>query len=436
MTVSHATDDAVSSHPISQVGIVGLGYVGLPLALAFGRVMPTLGFDINPAKVEAYQRQCDPTGEQSQADFQAAQQLTFTTDASELARCQQLIVAVPTPITSAKLPDLAPLEQVSALIGQHMRPDTLVIFESTVYPGVTEEICGPILAQFGKPFRLGYSPERVNPGDKQRPLTEIVKIVSGEDPVTLAEVSALYQRVITAGVHEAPSIKVAEAAKILENTQRDVNIALMNEFALICQRLQIDTTAVLEAAGTKWNFLKFHPGLVGGHCIGVDPYYLTYRAQQVGLHADLMVAARQINDSMGFFIAQQCVKQLCQHGVDMRTARVLILGLTFKENCADTRNTRVIDIIQELQSYGVTVEVVDPVADQNEAVHEYGLHLQSLKDCAPAHALIVAVAHDAFRKLSLNELRKSVHEPALLFDVKALFDTDAVAAAGFKGWRL
>ena len=418
------------------VAIVGLGYVGLPLALAFGRKIKTIGFDINAEKIAAYKNQTDPTGEMDSASFATSTQLTFSHDPAALAAADFIITAVPTPINNAKTPDLSPVESATNLIAAHMKSGATVIFESTVYPGVTEEICLPILAATGKAFRLGYSPERINPGDKARPLESIMKIVSGQDAATLADVSALYQLIITAGVHEAPSIKVAEAAKILENTQRDVNIALMNEFALICQRAGIDTQEVLEAAGTKWNFLKFYPGLVGGHCIGVDPYYLTFRAEQLGYHVDLMMAARHINDSMGIHIAQNCIKMLCQNGVAVGKATVLVLGLTFKENCSDTRNTRVIDIIQELQSFGVNVQVVDPVADAAEAHHEYQLELTSFEQVKHADAVIAAVSHDVFKTLSIPQLKAKCADNTPFLDVKGSFDRDALTQAGFQVWRL
>ncbi|WP_410210538.1 nucleotide sugar dehydrogenase [Aquirhabdus sp.] len=418
------------------VAIVGLGYVGLPLALAFGRQLRTIGFDINADKISAYQQKIDPTGEMDTEHFIASTQITFTHDPADLAAADFIITAVPTPINNAKLPDLSPVESASRLIATHMKDGATVIFESTVYPGVTEEICKPILAASNKSFRLGYSPERINPGDKARPLESIMKIVSGQDAATLADVSALYRLIITAGVHEAPSIKVAEAAKILENTQRDVNIALMNEFALICQRAGIDTQEVLEAAGTKWNFLKFFPGLVGGHCIGVDPYYLTFRAEQLGYHADLMMAARHINDSMGIHIAQNCIKMLCQNGTPVGKATVLVLGLTFKENCSDTRNTRVIDIIQELQSYGVTVHVVDPVADAAEVKHEYQLDLIDFGQIKHVDAVIAAVSHDQFKSLSIEQLKQKTIGQTPFLDVKGSFNRDQLEQAGFKVWRL
>lgn len=418
------------------VAIVGLGYVGLPLALAFGRKIKTIGFDINAEKIAAYKNHTDPTSEMDSASFASSTQLTFSHDPAALAAADFIITAVPTPINNAKTPDLSPVESATNLIAAHMKSGATVIFESTVYPGVTEEICLPILAATGKEFRLGYSPERINPGDKARPLESIMKIVSGQDAATLADVSALYRLIITAGVHEAPSIKVAEAAKILENTQRDVNIALMNEFALICQRAGIDTQEVLEAAGTKWNFLKFYPGLVGGHCIGVDPYYLTFRAEQLGYHADLMMAARHINDSMGIHIAQNCIKMLCQNGVAVGKATVLVLGLTFKENCSDTRNTRVIDIIQELQSFGVNVQIVDPIADAAEVRHEYQLELTDFAQIKQADAVIAAVSHDVFKTLSIQQLKEKCVDHTPFLDVKGSFNREALTQAGFKVWRL
>lgn len=418
------------------VAIVGLGYVGLPLALAFGRVMNTIGFDINQNKITAYQNQEDPTGEMQKEHFSASQHIQFTASPADLAQADFIITAVPTPINNAKLPDLSPVESASRLIADNMKAGATVIFESTVYPGVTEEICQPILEASDKAFRLGYSPERINPGDKARPLESIVKIVSGQDAETLADISALYQLIIKAGVHEAPSIKVAEAAKILENTQRDVNIALMNEFALICHRAGIDTQDVLTAAGTKWNFLKFYPGLVGGHCIGVDPYYLTFRAEQLGFHADLMMAARHINDGMGSHIAQACIKMMCKINTVIGKSTVLILGMTFKENCADTRNTRVIDIIDELIGYGITVKVVDSVADAQEALHEYGLHLDQLEDISHFDAVIAAVSHEEFAQLSIADLKAKAPQQAPFLDIKGQFDREQLIQAGFSVWRL
>ncbi|MBU1396544.1 MAG: nucleotide sugar dehydrogenase, partial [Gammaproteobacteria bacterium] len=342
---------------MSVVAVVGLGYVGLPLAVEFGKKMTTIGYDLSLEKIEAYRRFCDPTGEVSADDLKAATQLTVTSDPADLAKADFIIVAVPTPVDAAHIPDFSPLVGSSTTVGQYMKKGATVIYESTVYPGATEEVCIPILEkQSGmkwlQDFHVGYSPERVNPGDKERTITKIVKVVSGDDAATLDKVAALYGSVITAGVHRASSIKVAEAAKVIENTQRDLNIALMNELSLIFHRLGIDTLEVLKAAGTKWNFLPFRPGLVGGHCIGVDPYYLTHKADMLGYHPQVILAGRRINDGMGAYVAQETVKNMIANGVQVKGAKVNVLGLTFKENCPDLRNSKVVDVIRELQSFG------------------------------------------------------------------------------------
>ena len=424
------------------VAVVGLGYVGLPLALAFGRVMPTVGFDVAEAKVRAYREGYDPTGEMEPELFARAGQLRFTTSPDELGQADYIVVAVPTPVDNAHQPDLTPVERASETVGRHMKRGATVIFESTVYPGVTEEVCVPILEResglvCGQDFKVGYSPERVNPGDREHRLETIVKVVSGQDEETLERVATLYERIIEAGVHRAPSIKVAEAAKVIENTQRDLNIALMNELAVIFHRLGIDTMDVLEAAGTKWNFLPFRPGLVGGHCIGVDPYYLTYRAEMSGYHPDVILAGRQINDGMGRFVAEQTVKRMIAAGERVKGARVLVLGLTFKEDCADLRNSRVIDVIRELEEYGVEVLVHDPVADADEARREYGVELVALDAAAPVDAVVAAVAHREIAALDPARLAALGREPGIPFmDVKSAFDRQALAAAGFSVWRL
>ena len=424
------------------VAVVGLGYVGLPLALAFGRVMRTIGFDISAGKIAAYRQGVDPTREQDAAEFRAAGQLEFTDEARRLGEADIIIAAVPTPLTAAKQPDLEPLRAASETIGRHMRAGALVIFESTVYPGVTEEFCGPILAEVsglrqGVDFKLGYSPERINPGDRERRLPDIVKVVAAQDDESLERAAQLYESVVDAGVHRAPSIRVAEAAKVIENTQRDLNIALMNELAIIFGRLGIDTRAVLEAAGTKWNFLPFQPGLVGGHCIGIDPYYLTYRAQLAGYQPQVILAGRQINDGMGKYVAEQTVKQMIALDLPVRGAEVLVLGITFKENCGDVRNTRVIDIVEELQSYGVSVRVHDPLADAADVRHEYGLELCDLDALPKLSAVVAAVAHDAVRDLEpewLASLKCADRIP--LMDVKGVFDRAAWDRQGFQLWRL
>ncbi len=362
---------------MTVVAVVGLGYVGLPLAVEFGRKHRTIGFDLSQAKVDAYRRHVDPTGEVSSEDLKAATRLEPTTDAAALKEADFVVVAVPTPVDDAHNPDFSPLVGSSTSVGRNLKPGAVIVYESTVYPGATEEVCIPILEResgltWKKDFFVGYSPERINPGDREHTLTRIVKVVSGDTPQTLEKVAAMYGSIITAGVHKASSIKVAEAAKVIENTQRDLNIALMNELSLIFHRIGIDTLEVLHAAGTKWNFLPFRPGLVGGHCIGVDPYYLTFKAEKLGYHPQVILAGRRINDGMGKFVAEQTVKQMIQAGFPVKGSHVNVLGLTFKENCPDLRNSKVIDVIHELESYGVTVHVHDPVALPEEAKHEYG----------------------------------------------------------------
>ena len=369
------------------VGVVGLGYVGLPLAVEFGKKVRTIGFDLSQAKIDAYRRHVDPTGEVSTEDLKAAHRLEVSTDASRLKEADVVIVAVPTPIDEAHQPDFSPLVGASIAVGRHLKKGATVVYESTVYPGATEEVCIPLLEResglkWKKDFFVGYSPERINPGDREHTLTRIVKVVSGDTPETLERVARTYELVITAGVHRASSIAVAEAAKVIENTQRDLNIALMNELALIFHKIGIDTLEVLQAAGTKWNFLPFRPGLVGGHCIGVDPYYLTHKADKLGYHPQVILAGRRINDGMGKYVAEQTVKNLIRGGRSVKGAKVAVLGLTFKENCPDLRNSRVIDIIRELESYGVEVSVHDPLADAAEAMHEYGVTLHVMGGAA------------------------------------------------------
>ena len=425
----------------TTVAVVGLGYVGLPLAVEFGKHFPTIGFDLSAAKVDAYRKGVDPTGEVSAAELQSARQLVVTTDPVELRQADFVIVAVPTPVDDAHQPDFRPLLGASETVGRNLKRGATVVFESTVYPGATEEICIPVMEKHSglvwkKDFWVGYSPERINPGDKERTLTRIVKVVSGDTPETLARVSEMYGRIVTAGVYPASSIKVAEAAKVIENTQRDLNIALMNELALIFHRMGIDTTEVLEAAGTKWNFLGFRPGLVGGHCIGVDPYYLTHKADKLGYHPQVILAGRRINDGMGKYIAEQTVKQMIQAGFPVKGAHVLVLGLTFKENCPDLRNSRVIDVIRELASYGATVHVHDPVADAAEARHEYGVELESWESLPRAHAVVAAVAHGAFKRLTPDEIMAKLAPGGLYMDVKCQADAGALRALGAKVWRL
>jgi UDP-N-acetyl-D-galactosamine dehydrogenase len=426
---------------MSVVAVVGLGYVGLPLAVEFGKKRKTIGFDLSPAKIESYRGFVDPTGEVSSEDLRAAVQLSVSTDPAALAQADFIIVAVPTPVDAAHQPDFGPLVGASESVGKHMKRGAIVVYESTVYPGATEEVCVPILEKFSgmrwrQDFHVGYSPERINPGDKEHTLTRILKVVSGDDAETLEKVAALYQSIITAGIFRASSIKVAEAAKVIENTQRDLNIALMNELAILFDRIGIDTLEVLQAAGTKWNFLPFRPGLVGGHCIGVDPYYLTHKADKIGYHPQVILAGRRINDGMGKFIAEQTVKHMIHNGSQIKGSRVNVLGLTFKENCPDIRNTRVIDVIHELKSYGMDVHVHDPVPDAEEARHEYGLELEPWDALPRADAIVVAVAHRQFVAKPLGDYLAKVVDKGCFIDVKSQFDMTALRRAGLTVWRL
>lgn len=435
------------------VAIVGLGYVGLPLAVAFGRKLRTIGIDLNKDKIDSYRNGHDPSGEVSADALAAAERLEFTTHTEEVSQATIVIVVVPTPIDDARRPDLRPLESATRAVGRHIQPHTVVVFESTVYPGCTEEVCVPLLenesgmrwsggAEFSdargsdKVFYVGYSPERINPGDKQHRLENIVKVVSGDSRSTLARVSHLYGLIVDAGVHEAASIKVAEAAKVIENTQRDLNIALMNELAIIFDRLGIDTLDVLEAAGTKWNFLPFRPGLVGGHCIGVDPYYLTYKAQSVGYHPQVVLGGRYTNDNMGEFIARQTVKLLASASHPINGATVTVLGLTFKENCPDLRNSKVADVIRELEDFGCLVQVHDPLAEEHEALEEYGISLITRAELKPAHAVVFAVPHAAYLEEGVAGIRSLVCDGGVVVDVKSVLDRDELEAAGVKMWRL
>ena len=426
---------------MTTVAVVGLGYVGLPLAVQFGKQMKTIGFDLNEAKVQSYRSFVDPTGEVSSEELRAATQLQVTTDPKAIAAADFVVVAVPTPIDVARQPDFSPLVGASRLTGRHMKKGVTVVYESTVYPGATEEVCVPILEQesglkWKRDFHVGYSPERINPGDKEHTLTRIVKVVSGDDEQTLEAVAKLYSSVITAGVHRASSIKVAEAAKVIENTQRDLNIALMNELAVIFKKLGIDTLEVLEAAGTKWNFLPFRPGLVGGHCIGVDPYYLTHKAEMLGYHPEVILAGRRINDNMGKFIAEQTVKELIRGGNPVKGANAIVLGLTFKEDVPDLRNSRVIDVINELKAYGMEVFVHDPVSDPAEARHEYAIDLVSWDQLPKADAMIAAVAHTQYLQMPIRELASKLTPNGCFVDVKSKFDSTALRAAGTCVWRL
>jgi UDP-N-acetyl-D-glucosamine/UDP-N-acetyl-D-galactosamine dehydrogenase len=426
---------------MSVVAVVGLGYVGLPLAVEFGKRRETIGLDLSAEKIASYKRFIDPTGELPSSELEAAKHLTVTTDPNELAKADYIIVAVPTPVDVAHKPDFSPLVGSSTSVGKYLKKGAIVVYESTVYPGATEEVCIPVLEKHSglkwmKDFHVGYSPERINPGDKEHTLTKILKIVSGDDAETLEKVAQLYESIITAGVHRASSIKVAEAAKVIENTQRDLNIALMNELALIFDRIGIDTMEVLKAAGTKWNFLPFRPGLVGGHCIGVDPYYLTHKAEMLGYIPQVILAGRRINDSMGKHIAEQTVKKMINAGSQVKGAKVNVLGLTFKENCPDLRNSKVIDIIQELQSYGIDVQVHDPMAESTEAKHEYGITLRSWDELPQADAIVAAVAHKEFLARPMKDYLTKVKGGGCFIDVKCQFDPNTVRESGLSLWRL
>ncbi len=406
------------------IAVVGLGYVGLPLAVEFGRRQDVIGYDINVRRVTELESGHDATLEITEGEFAAANRLRVTADPAELAAADVYIVTTPTPIDEHKQPDLSPLLSASATIGRALRPGNIVIYESTVYPGATEERCVPVLEAesgltFNRDFFVGYSPERINPGDKQHRVSNIVKVTSGSTPETADLVDALYSSIVTAGTHKAPSIRVAEAAKVIENTQRDVNIALINELAVLFNRLGIDTEDVLAAAGTKWNFLNFRPGLVGGHCIGVDPYYLTYKAQEVGYHPEIILAGRRLNDSMGAYVASQLVKRMTKDGMQVRGARVLVLGLTFKENTPDLRNTRVVDILAELAEYGAVAEVHDPWADPDEARERYGVELVGEPVAGSYDAVILAVAHRQFTGLTADDLQRLlVPAGGIVYDLK------------------
>ncbi|HKW80500.1 MAG TPA: nucleotide sugar dehydrogenase [Casimicrobiaceae bacterium] len=423
------------------VAVVGLGYVGLPLAVAFGSRYRTIGYDLSAAKVASYRDGVDPTGEVDAQQFAGASGLSCTADEAALADADFIVVAVPTPVDDAHRPDFGPLLSASASVGRHLKRGATVVFESTVYPGATEEICVPVIEKasgttWKRDFFVGYSPERINPGDKEHTLPRIVKLVSGDTPETLERVAAVYGSIVPAGVHRASSIKVAEAAKVIENTQRDLNIALMNELALIFHKVGIDTLEVLEAAGTKWNFLAFRPGLVGGHCIGVDPYYLTHMADKIGYHPQVILAGRRINDGMGKFIAEQTVKQLIQSGVPVKGAHINVLGLTFKENCPDIRNSRVIDVVHELASYGADVHVHDPVADPDEARREYGIDLVPWDALPRARAIVAAVAHSHFRQRPADDYVGKLERGGLYVDVKCQADAKALRDRGVNVWRL
>jgi UDP-N-acetyl-D-galactosamine dehydrogenase len=423
------------------IAVIGLGYVGLPLVIEFGKVGRTIGYDIATAKVDSCKRGIDPSRELPDEEMRAAVHAEYSSDPKLLAEADVIIIAVPTPVDAAHIPDFTPLIGASKSAGANLKKGAIVVYESTVYPGATEEICIPVLEQasglkWKQDFFVGYSPERINPGDRERTLTTIMKVVSGDTPTTLEVVATMYESIVKPGVHRCTSIKAAEACKVIENTQRDLNIALMNELAIIFDKIGIDTTEVLRAAGTKWNFLKFTPGLVGGHCIGVDPYYLTHKAETLGYHPQVILAGRRINDGMGKYIAEQTIKQMIAGGSYVKGARVNVLGLTFKENCADLRNSKVADVINELKTYGVEVFVHDPYGDPEEALHEYGVRLFSWDDLPRADAIVTAVSHKQFTALGVEDFQQKLIKGGCFIDVKACFDPKPFEAAGIKVWRL
>ncbi len=416
-----------------KIGMIGLGYVGLPLAVEFGRKYPTVGFDINHRRISELQSGNDHTLEVSSEELAQASHLTYSAALEAIADCTIYIVTVPTPINEHKQPDLTPLQKASELLGKVVKKGDIVIYESTVYPGATEEVCVPILEKvsglrFNQDFYVGYSPERINPGDKQHRVTNILKVTSGSTPEVAEKVDRLYKSIITAGTHKASSIKVAEAAKVIENTQRDVNIALINELALIFNKLGIDTEEVLLAAGTKWNFLPFRPGLVGGHCIGVDPYYLTHKAQAIGYNPEVILSGRRINDGMGAYVVSQLIKLMLKKRIHVQDAQVLIMGLTFKENCPDIRNTRIVDIVTELKTYGIHVDVYDPWVDTEETIAEYGIHPLTQPKAGKYDAIILAVAHEEFKEMPIAEIRALGKPQSIIYDLKYLFPADQTDA--------
>jgi len=424
------------------IAIVGLGYVGLPLAVEFGKKVPTLGLDLSTEKVAAYRRHIDPNGEVSKQDLQAATQLQCHTDPAVLQEADFIIIAVPTPLGVAHQPDLTPLIKSSETVGKHLKRGAIVVYESTVYPGATEEVCIPILEKHSglkwkQDFWVGYSPERINPGDTERTVTKIVKVVSGDTASTLDKVAEVYDSIVTAGVYKASSIKVAEAAKVIENTQRDLNIALMNELAIIFDFVGIDTLEVLKAAGTKWNFLSFRPGLVGGHCIGVDPYYLSHKAEILGYHPQVILAGRRINNGMAAYVAQQTIKQMIDNGTNIKGAKVIVLGLTFKENCSDLRNSQAADVVKELQDFGCEVHVHDPQAEPEQALHEYGITLSEWGQLPQnADAIVAAVSHAEYTTQPVTNLLALLKPGCVFIDIKSAYSPEAITAAGACLWRL
>lgn len=423
------------------IAVLGLGYVGLPLVIEFGKQCHTIGLDISKDKVNSCRKGVDPSHEIPDKEMRLAVHAEYTDDPQKLTQADYIIIAVPTPVDEAHQPDFSPLINASATAGKHMKKGTTIIYESTVYPGATEEICIPVLKQssgmkWQQDFFVGYSPERINPGDREHTLTKVIKVVAGDTPETLKNVASLYEKIVLPGVHRTTSIKAAEACKVIENTQRDLNIALMNELSIIFNKVGIDTIEVLEAAGTKWNFLNFRPGLVGGHCIGVDPYYLTHKAEMLGYHPQVILAGRRINDGMGKYIAEQTIKKIIQLGGHVKNSTVNILGLTFKENCADIRNTKVIDIVHELQSYGIQVFVHDPLADVDEAKIEYDMTLLPWDELPQADAMVVAVAHDEYVQMDINQLLAKVMDGGCFIDVKSKFNHQELKDIGLSVWGL
>ncbi len=427
-----------------KIAVVGLGYVGLPLALEFGKIVDTIGFDLNERRIKDLKAKVDRNNESSTDDLKAAKFLEFTSDASRLKEAKFIIVAVPTPINRNRQPDLFCVSSASEIVGKNLSRGSIVVFESTVYPGVTEDVCLPIIEKFsglkyGSDFKMGYSPERINPGDKEHTVTNIVKVVSGSDAQALEEVAGVYSLIVKAGVFKAENIKTAEAAKVIENTQRDLNIALMNELSLIFHKMGIDTQAVLKAAGTKWNFIRMQPGLVGGHCIGVDPYYLTYKAEELGYHPEVILAGRRINDNMGKYVAEQTVKQLIAAGRTIKGSKVMMAGITFKENVSDIRNSKVVDIVNELQEYGIEVIICDPLADKDEVKHEYGLLLTKYSPAIKVDAIVFAVNHaDHKRQFTADVIKGHFAKKStpVVIDLKGMFDKNDMARLKALYWRL
>src|SRR4051794_23664903 len=442
-TAESLVAEKVSEKPaaLPTVAVVGLGYVGLPVAVAFGKERPCIGYDYSAKRVESLKHLVDGTGEVSTTELMESKHFRATASGAELEHADFIIIAVPTPINAARQPDFGPLLSASETVGRYMKPGATVIYESTVYPGATEEVCVPILEKFSgmrwrQDFHVGYSPERINPGDKDHVFTKIKKVVSGDDAATLEKVAELYGSVVEAGVYRASSIRVAEAAKVIENTQRDINIAFVNELSIIFEKLGLDTSEVLQAAGTKWNFLRFRPGLVGGHCIGVDPYYLTHKAEMLGYHPQVILAGRRINDGMGKYIAEQTIKQMIASGSYVKGARVNVLGLTFKENCADVRNSKVVDIIHELKSFGAEVFVHDPQVDPHDAMTDLGVELCAWDALPRADAMVAAVAHREYRELTTEDICRKLVRGGCFVDVKSAYDASPLEAAGLHVWRL